>query len=156
MERQRRLHFCPGYLTMPSGSPVLWSAAFRKILAAASRSLMARILSLKVTSTIPPILIKSPSFCAIYRTSEHWITNTSRGGVATNCPVDKDLKKIALDGAKAVGGGVVTLDLFETKNGYLVNEVNYTMEYRNSISVTGVDIPGKIVDYAISVGKGEI
>jgi [lysine-biosynthesis-protein LysW]--L-2-aminoadipate ligase len=53
-----------------------------------------------------------------------------------------------------VGGGVVAADLFETEEGYLVNEVNYTMEFRNSIDVTGVNIPGHMVDYVLRVGGG--
>ena len=51
--------------------------------------------------------------------------------------------------AKAAGGGVLAVDLFETDGGYLVNEVNYTMEFKNSISVTGVNIPEHIVNYVI-------
>jgi [lysine-biosynthesis-protein LysW]--L-2-aminoadipate ligase len=27
--------------------------------------------------------------------------------------------------------------------------VNYTMEFRNSIDTTGVDIPGKMIDYLL-------
>ena len=34
----------------------------------------------------------------------------------------------------------------------MVNEVNYTMEFRNSIDTTGVDIPAKVVDYVVEVG----
>ena len=37
----------------------------------------------------------------------------------------------------------------------MVNEVNYTMEFKNSISTTGVNIPAHIVDYAIKVARGE-
>ena len=33
-----------------------------------------------------------------------------------------------------------------------MNEVNYTMEFRNSIDTTGVNIPARIVDYVIEVG----
>ena len=55
--------------------------------------------------------------------------------------------------ARACGGGVVALDAFETDEGYSVNEVNYTMEFRNSIDVTGVNIPAKIVDYVLEVGQ---
>ena len=55
--------------------------------------------------------------------------------------------------AKAVGGGVVAIDVFETKAGLSINEVNYTMEFRNSIDVTGVNIPAKVVDYVLEVGK---
>jgi [lysine-biosynthesis-protein LysW]--L-2-aminoadipate ligase len=52
-----------------------------------------------------------------------------------------------------VGGGVVAIDLFETRDGFLVNEVNYTMEFKNSVSVTGVDIPGRIVDWTLHVAR---
>ena len=40
--------------------------------------------------------------------------------------------------------------------GLLVNEVNYTIEFRNSITTTGVDIPQRILDYVLAVGRGEI
>lgn len=86
---------------------------------------------------------------AIYRISDHWITNTARGGQAQNCPVTDELNGIAVRAARAVGGGVVAIDLFESDDGYLVNEVNYTMEFRNSIDTTGVNIPGEIVQYII-------
>lgn len=91
---------------------------------------------------------------AIYRYSEHWITNTARGGHAQNCPVTPELARLAVAAGKAVGGGVVAVDLLETPDGrLLVNEVNYTMEFRNSIDTTGVDIPGRIVDYLIDVAR---
>ena len=55
--------------------------------------------------------------------------------------------------AKAVGGGVLAIDLFETPDGLQVNEVNYTMEFRNSIDTTGVDIPARIADYMVAQAK---
>jgi len=91
---------------------------------------------------------------AIYRTSEHWITNTARGGVAQNCPLTEELKELSVKAAQAVGGGVVAIDLFETDHRLLVNEVNYTMEFRNSIETTGVNIPRLIVDYVLQVAQG--
>ncbi len=90
---------------------------------------------------------------AIYRTSKHWITNTARGGIASNCPVTEELSDISLRAAEAVGGGAVAIDLFETKDGFYVNEVNHTMEFKNSIDTTGVNIPKKIVDYVMEVAK---
>ena len=41
----------------------------------------------------------------------------------------------------------------ESKNGFLVNEIYYTVEFRNSIEPTGVNIPGKIIDYVISEAR---
>jgi [lysine-biosynthesis-protein LysW]---L-2-aminoadipate ligase len=86
---------------------------------------------------------------AIYRYSDHWITNTARGGKATKCDVTPELSDLCVRAAKAVGGGVVAVDVLEAPEGLLVNEVNYTMEFRNSIDTTGVNIPGRVVDYAL-------
>lgn len=102
---------------------------------------------------IRSFVVGDETICAIYRTSPHWITNTARGGVATNCPVTPDLNEVSVRAAKAVGGGVVAIDIFETPDGLMVNEVNYTMEFRNSIDTTGVNIPAKVVDYALEVGR---
>jgi [lysine-biosynthesis-protein LysW]--L-2-aminoadipate ligase len=90
---------------------------------------------------------------AIYRYSSHWITNTARGAKTDNCPITDEVQDLSVRAAEAVGGGVVAIDLFETSAGLSVNEVNYTMEFRNSITVTGVNIPAKVVDYVLEVGR---
>ena len=92
---------------------------------------------------------------AIYRYSDHWITNTARGGKATKCVVTPELNDLCVRAAKAVGGGVVAIDVLEAPEGLLVNEVNYTMEFRNSIDTTGVNIPGVVVDYALKIAAGK-
>ena len=45
--------------------------------------------------------------------------------------------------------------LLEHPDGLVVSEVNYTMEFRNSIETTGIDIPGRIVDHVLRVGELE-
>lgn len=87
---------------------------------------------------------------AIYRSSAGWITNTARGGVATNCPVSDEIAGICQRAARAVGGGLLALDLFETGNGLTVNEINHTMEFRNSIETTGVNIPQRMIEYVLA------
>ena len=100
-------------------------------------------------------VVGDETICGITRTSEHWITNTARGGRAGVCPITPEIHEISSAAARAVGGGVVAVDLFETPDGGLtVNEVNYTMEFRNSVKPTGVNIPGRIVDYTLAVGEG--
>jgi [lysine-biosynthesis-protein LysW]--L-2-aminoadipate ligase len=61
--------------------------------------------------------------------------------------------QISVAAATAVGGGIVAVDLFESDDGLLVNEVNYTMEFRNSIDTTGVDIPAVVADYVIEQAR---
>lgn len=103
---------------------------------------------------IRAFVVGDACICAIYRTSEHWITNTARGGKATNCPVTPALADLCVSAAYAVGGGVVAIDVLETADGrLLVNEVNYTMEFRNSVAPTGVDIPARIIDYTLATAK---
>ena len=99
---------------------------------------------------IRAFVVGNETICAIYRDSPHWITNTARGGVSSNCPVTSDLNRVCVDAAQAVGGGVVAVDVLEDpERGLLVNEVNHTMEFRNSVKPTGVDIPGRIVEFAL-------
>ncbi|MCS7061422.1 MAG: lysine biosynthesis protein LysX [Anaerolineae bacterium] len=99
---------------------------------------------------IRAFVVGDQTIAAVYRTSEHWITNTARGGKTSNCPVTPELNQICVAAARAVGGGIVAVDVLEDPaRGLLINEVNHTMEFRNSIAPTGVDIPGAIVDYTI-------
>lgn len=91
---------------------------------------------------------------AIYRSSENWITNTARGGVASNCPVTPELAELCQRTARALGGGLLAIDVFESDNGLTVNEVNHTMEFRNSIATTGVNISALMVDYVLRSSKG--
>ncbi|MEJ5202197.1 MAG: lysine biosynthesis protein LysX [Anaerolineales bacterium] len=101
---------------------------------------------------IRSFVIGDRTVCAIYRSSPHWITNTARGGRAEICPVTPELDRISVAAAQAVGGGVIAIDILEDPvRGYLVNEVNHTMEYHSTVPLTGVDIPGMIVDYALSL-----
>ena len=98
---------------------------------------------------IRSFVVGDDCIAAIYRTSDHWITNTARGATASKCEVTQQVAEISLAAAEAVGGGIVAIDLFESDEGLLVNEVNYTMEFRNSIDTTGVDIPAVVANYVI-------
>lgn len=103
---------------------------------------------------IRSFVIGNRTVCAIYRSSAHWITNTARGGKAEVCPVTPEIDAISRAAADAVGGGVIAIDIFEhPERGYIVNEVNHTMEFHSTVPLTGVDIPGMIVEYAVGLGS---
>jgi [lysine-biosynthesis-protein LysW]--L-2-aminoadipate ligase len=103
---------------------------------------------------IRAFVVGDQCIAAIYRSSAHWITNTARGAEASNCPITPELAEICVRAAHAVGGGVLAIDLFESDQGLLVNEVNYTMEFRNSIDTTGINIPDRVIDYVLSRASG--
>lgn len=100
---------------------------------------------------IRAFVINNKAICAIYRTSSHWITNTARGGIATNCPVTKELSSIVVNASRAVEGGVLAMDIFEKDDGPTINEINHTMEFKNSEAPTGVSISGEIIKYCREV-----
>jgi [lysine-biosynthesis-protein LysW]--L-2-aminoadipate ligase len=99
---------------------------------------------------IRAFVVGDETICAIYRSSENWITNTARGGVATNCVVTDEISELCRRAARAVGRGLLALDLFETDNGLTINEINHTMEFRNSIATTGVNIPQRMIEYVLT------
>jgi [lysine-biosynthesis-protein LysW]--L-2-aminoadipate ligase len=103
---------------------------------------------------IRAFVVGDQTITAIYRNSEHWITNTARGGQGSVCAVTPELSDICGRAAQAVGGGVLAIDLLEDPDrGLLVNEVNHTMEFNTTVPTTGVDIPGHIIDYTLEVGR---
>ena len=105
---------------------------------------------------IRAFVVGERTICAIYRTSEHWVTNTARGAVASNCPVTPELDSLCMRAAHAVGGGILAIDVLEDeRRGLLVNEINATMEFRNSIAPTGIDIPNAMLDYVLSCVQEE-
>jgi [lysine-biosynthesis-protein LysW]--L-2-aminoadipate ligase len=97
------------------------------------------------------------TLAAIYRKSPHWITNTARGGEGEICPITPELEELCEQAAQAVGGGVLAVDVFEHPDrGFLVNEINHTMEFHTTVPTSGVDIPGHIVDYLEQVARRQI
>ena len=106
---------------------------------------------------IRAMVVGDQTVCAIYRSASHWITNTARGGQGEACPITPELNDLCVRTAQAVGGGVLAIDVLEDpQRGYLVNEINHTMEYHTLAPMTGVDVPGIIVDYALAIGSGKI
>ncbi len=94
------------------------------------------------------------ALCGISRASEHWITNTARGGKASVYGVDAETQDLCRRASRAVGGGILAIDLLECpERGLLVSEINHTMEFRNSIEPTGVNIPGRIIDFVVETAN---
>jgi [lysine-biosynthesis-protein LysW]--L-2-aminoadipate ligase len=106
---------------------------------------------------IRAFVVGDKTITAIYRKSEHWITNTARGGEGELCPITPELDELCVNAARAVGGGILAVDVMEHPDrGYLVNEINHTMEFHTLMPTTGVDIPGMIVDYVTDVARGKV
>jgi [lysine-biosynthesis-protein LysW]--L-2-aminoadipate ligase len=103
---------------------------------------------------IRAFVVGDRAITAIYRKSPHWITNTARGAQGEICPINSALEEICGKAAQAVGGGVLAVDVIEhPERGYLVNEINHSMEFHTLQPVTGIDISDMIVEYACNVAE---
>lgn len=105
---------------------------------------------------IRAIVVGDRVVAAIYRYSgeDQWKTNMALGGRAEELKVTKELEDICIKAKEAVQGQIVGVDLMESKeNGLVVHEVNNTTEYKNTVRVTGVNIPAMMIDYAVNLGK---
>lgn len=96
------------------------------------------------------MVVGDEAIYAIYRRSSHWITNTARGAEALACPLTPEIAELALCAARAVGGGILAVDLLEDADGrLLVSEVNHTPEFHGAMQVVEIDIAGKMADYVV-------
>lgn len=102
------------------------------------------------------IVIGDQVLTAIYRYSSQseWRTNVALGGKVELAPITKEMEDLALRAAKAVGGGILGVDMMEDKNrGLVVHEVNNTVEFRGAASVSKADIPNQMIDYAVNIAR---
>ena len=102
------------------------------------------------------IVIGDQVLTAIYRYSSQseWRTNVALGGKVELAPMTKEMEDLALRAAKAVGGGILGVDMMEDKNrGLVVHEVNNTVEFRGAASVSKADIPNQMIDYAVNIAR---
>jgi len=91
---------------------------------------------------------------AIARSSEHWVTNTARGARAAGLEVSDELADLAVRSSRAVGADICAVDFLECPHrGLLVNEINHSLEFRNSIETTGVNIPRLIAEHTLRVAR---
>jgi [lysine-biosynthesis-protein LysW]--L-2-aminoadipate ligase len=100
-------------------------------------------------------VVGAEPIAAIARSSPHWVTNTARGATASGLEIGPELRRLSIDAAAAVGADVVAIDFLECpRRGLLVNELNHSMEFRNSIDTTGVNIPGFVARHVIALAEG--
>ena len=101
---------------------------------------------------IRAVVIGGEFVTAMYRYSSHWITNAARGARGEVCE-DEEVKELALKAWEVFGEGALAIDIFESEDGLLVNEVNPAMEFKAAMKATGVDVARKLIEYAVGFGK---
>ncbi|PSQ18856.1 lysine biosynthesis protein LysX [Halobacteriales archaeon QS_8_69_26] len=91
---------------------------------------------------------------AMARSSDHWLTNAAKGADTETFAVDDRVADLVARASRAVGGGLLGVDLMETGEGYTVHEVNHAVEFKALDGASNVDVPGRVVDWLESVAAG--
>ena len=102
------------------------------------------------------IVVGEKLIAAVYRYSsdDEWRTNVARGGKVELIESTSELEELALKAAKAVGTGVLGIDMMEDqKRGLVVHEINNTVEFRGASLATGIDVADMIVEYVKDCDK---
>ncbi len=76
-----------------------------------------------------------------------WRTNVARGAISKAFKPGAELRETILKAAEAVGGGVLGVDAMEPDSGYLVHEVNNTVEFRGAQSAVETDIAAQLIKF---------
>jgi len=98
------------------------------------------------------ITVGDEPVAAMYRkSSDGFKTNIALGADPELCEITKEMEEIAIKASKAVGGGILGIDMMEDeKEGLVVHEVNNTVEFKGLARVAKRNIPQAMVEYAIS------
>ena len=101
------------------------------------------------------ITIGDQAISAMYRKSSGGFkTNIALGADPELCEITKEIEDLCEKASKAVGGGILGIDLMEDKEkGLVVHEVNNTVEFKGLVKVSEKNIPKEMIDYAVRTIK---
>ena len=97
------------------------------------------------------ITVGDQAISAMYRKSSGGFkTNIALGADPELCEITKEIEDLCEKASKAVGGGILGIDLMEDKEkGLVVHEVNNTVEFKGLVKVSEKNIPKEMIDYAV-------
>ncbi|MCI4433011.1 MAG: lysine biosynthesis protein LysX [Nitrosopumilus sp.] len=116
-----------------------------------------RIFYLQELITRPPrdirvITIGDEPIAAMYRKSSGGFkTNIALGADPELCEITKEIEDISTKASKAMGGGILGIDIMEDQNrGLVVHEVNNTVEFKGLSRVAQRNIPKEMIQFALN------
>jgi len=101
------------------------------------------------TRDIRLFVIGDRVIAAMYREADGWKTNIDRGARPVPFKPSKELEDLAIKVAKTIGCKIAGVDVMESQEGYVVNEINSQPGFRGLQLVTKVNIADEIIDYIL-------
>lgn len=101
------------------------------------------------------ITVGDRAIAGMYRKSTGGFkTNIALGAEPEICKITNEIEDLCAKASKAVGGGILGVDLMEDeKRGLVIHEVNNTVEFKGLVKVAEKNIPKEMIDYAISCAR---
>ena len=101
------------------------------------------------------ITVGDQAIAAMYRKSSGGFkTNIALGAEPELCEISKEIEDVCAKASKAVGGGILGIDLMEDeKKGLVVHEVNNTVEFKGLSKVAKKNIPREMVEFALNSAR---
>ena len=98
------------------------------------------------------ITVGDEPIAAMYRKSSGGFkTNIALGADPELCEITKEMEDLAAKASKAMGGGILGIDMMEDeKRGLVVHEVNNTVEFKGLSKVAKRNIPKEMIEFAIN------
>ena len=98
------------------------------------------------------ITVGDEPVAAMYRKSSGGFkTNIALGADPELCEITKEMEDMASKASKAMGGGILGIDMMEDdQNGLVVHEVNNTVEFKGLARVSQRNIPKEMVEFALN------
>lgn len=82
-------------------------------------------------------------------------SNIHLKGVGAGIDLSEEYGRVAIKSAKALGLDVAGVDMLESRDGPMVLEVNYSPGFRELEKVARIDIAETILNYAVTMVRGE-
>ncbi len=95
------------------------------------------------------LLIGKEPVAAMYRQSEHWITNTAKGAIPKKLKLNDELIKLSHNVMDALQLDIGGIDIVEIPGGYQVFEANATVEFHGLQTVSKRNIADAVADYLV-------
>jgi len=97
------------------------------------------------------ITIGDQAIAAMYRKSSGGFkTNIALGADPELCEITKEMEDMAIKASKAMGGGILGIDMMEDdEKGLVIHEVNNTVEFKGLARVAQRNIPQEMVKFAL-------
>jgi len=98
------------------------------------------------------ITVGDEPIAAMYRKSSGGFkTNIALGADPEICEITKEMEDMAAKASKAMGGGILGIDMMEDEEkGLVVHEVNNTVEFKGLARVAQRNIPKEMVEFALN------